>query len=98
MHLDYLDKLIPKRWVLLLRYWLPFFKTPSNFYFECRFFINKLKRLGYQSFPWEKLADLVFIFEKNAGAVAEIDLSKKILDTIFTENSAYRAKTYRMVF
>lgn len=87
MHLDYLDKLIPKRWVLLLRYWLPFFKTPSNFYFECRFFINKLKRLGYQSFPWEKLADLVFIFEKNAGAVAEIDLSKKILDTIFTEKT-----------
>lgn len=87
MHLDYLDKLIPKRWQLLLRYWLPFFKTPSNFYFECRFFINKLKRLGYKSFPWDKLPNLVFIFEKYAYTESEIDVSQKILDTIFIEKT-----------
>jgi hypothetical protein len=85
MHLDYLDQQIPKRWILLLRYWIPFFKTPSSFYFECRSFIDKLKRSGYNYFPWDQLPDLVFIFEKYAFKESEINLSKKIIDIIFTK-------------
>ena len=87
MHLAYLDQQIPKRWILLLRYWLPFFKTPNSFYFECRSFIDKLKRSGYNYFPWYKLPDLVFIFEKYAYKKSEINLSKKIIDIIFTKKS-----------
>lgn len=87
MNLDYLDKKIPKYWLLLLYYWLPFFKTPSDFYFKCRSFIDNLKRSGYNYFPWDKLSDLVFIFEKYAYKELEINLSKQIIDTIFTEKT-----------
>ncbi len=87
MNLDHLDNKIPKRWLLLLRYWLPFFKTPSSFYFECRSFIDNLKRSGYQYFSWDKFPDLVSIFEKYAKKKSEINLSKQIIDTIFTEKT-----------
>lgn len=95
MHLDYLDNLIPKRWQLLLRYWLPFFKTPSSFYFECRFFINKLKRLGYKSFPQDKFPDLIFIFEKHIYRKSEKNLSKKIIDNFFIQKNQYI--TYKLI-
>lgn len=87
MNLDYLDKMIPKRWILLLRYWLPFFITPSIFYFKCRDFIDNLKHSGYHYFPWKKLPDLVFIFEKYAFNKSEINLSKKITNAIFTKKN-----------
>jgi hypothetical protein len=95
MHLDYLDKLIPKRWQLLLRFWLPFFKTPSSFYFECRSFINKLKRLGYKSFPQDKFPDLIFIFEKHASRESETNLSKKIIDNFFIQKNKFI--TYELI-
>ena len=85
MNLDYLDQEIPKYWILLLHYWLPFFKTPSDFYFKCRDFIDDLKRSGYKYFPWRKFPDLLFIFEKYADETSEINISKKIIDTIFTK-------------
>lgn len=87
MNLDHLDNKIPKRWLLLLYYWLPFFKTPSNFYFECRSFIDNLKRAGYHYFSWDKFPDLVFIFEKYAKKKSEINLSKQMIDTIFTKKT-----------
>lgn len=87
MNLDYLDQDIPKYWILLLHYWLPFFKTPSDFYFKCRDFIDELKRSGYKYFPWHKFPDLIFIFEKYAYETSEINISKKIIDTIFTKKS-----------
>ncbi|WP_342146601.1 hypothetical protein [Rickettsiella endosymbiont of Aleochara curtula] len=87
MHLNYLDQMIPKRWVLLLRYWLPFFKSPSDFYFKSRDFIDNLKHSGYHNFPWKKLPDLVFIFEKYAFNKSETNLSKKITNMIFTKKS-----------
>lgn len=87
MHLDYLDQDIPKYWNLLLHYWLPFFKTPSDFYFKCRDFIDNLKRSGCKYFPWHKFPDLLFIFENNAYDASEINISKKIIDTIFTKKS-----------
>jgi hypothetical protein len=87
MNLDYLDQDIPKYWILLLHYWLPFFKTPSDFYFKCRDFIDDLRRSGYKYFPWHKFPDLIFIFEKYAYEASEINISKKIIDTIFTKKS-----------
>lgn len=87
MNLDYLDQDIPKDWILLLHYLLPFFKTPSDFYFKCRDFIDDLKRSGYKYFPWHKFPDLLFIFEKYADETSEINISKKIIDTIFTKKS-----------
>ena len=87
MNLDYLDQDIPKYWILLLHYWLPFFKTPSDFYFKCRDFIDDLKRSGYKYFPWHKFPDLLFIFEKYAYETSEINIAKKIIDTIFTKKS-----------
>ncbi len=85
MNIDYLDQLIPKRWILLLRYWLPFFNTPSDFYFKCRSFIDNLKRSGYQYFPWEKFPDLLFILEKYSNNSAEENIAREIILTIFTE-------------
>ncbi|WP_342228232.1 hypothetical protein [Rickettsiella endosymbiont of Rhagonycha lignosa] len=84
MNLDSLDQDIPKYWILLLHYWLPFFKTPSNFYFKCRNFIDDLKRSG-NYFPWDKFPDLLFIFEEYAYEASEINISKKIIKTIFTK-------------
>ncbi|HEY2566595.1 MAG TPA: hypothetical protein VGH95_02640 [Candidatus Aquirickettsiella sp.] len=87
MNLDYLDQDIPKYWILLLHYWLPLFKTPSDFYFKCRDFIDDLRCSGYKYFPWHKFPDLIFIFEKYAYEASEINISKKIIDTIFTKKS-----------
>jgi len=92
MNLDYLDQDIPKYWILSLQYWLPFFKTPSDFYFKCRNFIDDLKRSGFKYFPWHKFPDLLFIFEKYADETSEINTSKKIIDTIFTKKSQIMTK------
>ncbi|MEN9450564.1 MAG: hypothetical protein RJA83_1182 [Pseudomonadota bacterium] len=87
MHLDYLDQLIPKRWILLLRYWLPFFKTPSIFYFKCRAFIDNLKHSDYRYFPWEKFPSLLSIFEKQAYTVTEKKIASEIISKIFTREN-----------
>lgn len=92
MNLDYFDQDIPKYWILSLQYWLAFFKTPSNFYFKCRNFIDDLKRSGYQYFPWHKFPSLLFIFEKYADETSEINIAKKIIHTIFTKNSQIMTK------
>ncbi len=99
MHLDYLDQLIPKRWILLIRYWLPFFKTPSNFYFRCRDFIDKLKRSGCSHFPWEKFPTLLSIFEKNVCTVTEKKIAREIISKIFTrENKTITLELLILIF
>ena len=99
MHLDYLDQLIPKRWILLIRYWLPFFKTPSNFYFRCRDFIDKLKHSGCSHFPWEKFPNLLSIFEKNVCTVTEKKIAREIISKIFTrENKTITLELLILIF
>ncbi len=87
MNISLLDKLIPKRWVLLLRYYLPFFKKPAPFYWACRQLINALKRTARpHSFPLNRLAELLFILDNYSRNDADlINLAKKIIGLISTE-------------
>ncbi|MGC1854037.1 MAG: hypothetical protein WA659_01495 [Candidatus Aquirickettsiella sp.] len=95
MNIDYLDQLIPKRWILLLHYWLPFFNTPSNFYFKCRAFIDNLKRSGYEYFSWQKFPDLLFILEKYTRNSAEKNIAREIILAIFTRE--YKKITLKLL-
>lgn len=90
MNLDYLDKIIPKRWILLLFYWLPFFKNPSNFYFECRAFIDELVQLD-EAYFWKKFPDLISIFERTTYTQTERKLSLQIISKIFAKEKAITA-------
>jgi hypothetical protein len=91
MNLDYLDKMIPKRWIFLVCYYLPFcyflpfYTEPTAFYFKCRTFIDALKRAGLHQFPLTKLPDLLCILEKNALNNKEIKLTKEIISEIFNK-------------
>lgn len=87
MNLRQLDNNIPKHWVLLLRYYLPFFKKPAPFYFECRQFINHLKKISKnQPFPLNKLPDLLFILDHYSQNDPHlIALAKNIIATITPE-------------
>lgn len=84
MKISTLDKMLPKRWSLLLRYYLPFFKKPEPFYFQCREFINDLKkRNNTQNFPLDKLPELLVILEFYSKNNSElIEFSKKIVGTL----------------
>ncbi len=85
MDLHQLDDIIPKRWILLLRYYLPFFKKPAPFYFECRQFINHLKRTPYYHLL-DALPDLLFILDTySKGDVNLINLSQKIIQMLSPE-------------
>ncbi len=84
MNLDYLNRLIPKRWILLLYYWLPFFQTPTDFYFQSRVFIDHLiKHSISDDFPLEKLPDLMVILVKYAAITNEKKIAQKIITEIF---------------
>jgi hypothetical protein len=86
MNLRQLDNIIPKRWILLLRYYLPFFKKPAPFYFACRQLINDLKRTPPPHlFPLSGLPDLLFVLETYAKDVDLINVAKKIIDLISPE-------------
>lgn len=88
MNLDYLNHLIPKRWILLLYYWLPFFQTPSNFYFQSREFIDHLiKHSIFEDFPLEKLPDLMVILVKYASITNEKKIARKIIAEIFSRKT-----------
>lgn len=94
MNLDYLDHLIPKRWILLLHYWLPFLQTPSDFYFQSRSFVNEevIKKFFSKDFPLEKFPDLVLILVKYAHTQNEKEVAKKIIAEIF----AHKTKKTRL--
>jgi hypothetical protein len=87
MNVSLLDKLIPKRWILLLRYYLPFFKKPAPFYLACRQLINELKKTARpHSFPLNRLAELLFILDNYSKNNADlINLAKKIIGLISAE-------------
>jgi hypothetical protein len=80
MELSYLDQWIPKRWVLLLRYYLPFFKRPEPIYFELRQFINNEKRSPATPFNLDTLFNLFRILDNYPCS----DLSDKIIDSIIS--------------
>lgn len=92
MRLNYLDKFIPGRTILLLLYYLPFLcyflpfgKRPTIFYFKCRNFINKLTRAEH--FPFDQLGDLLGILEKYAIQDVERKIAKDIILEIFIKES-----------
>lgn len=88
MNLDYLNHLIPKRWTLLFYYWLPFFLTPSDFYFQSRVFIDQLiKHSISEDFPLEKLPDLMLILVKYASTTSEKAIAQKIIAEIYTRKT-----------
>lgn len=89
MNLDYLDHLIPKRWILLLHYWLPFWQTPSDFYFESRSFVDEevIKKFFSKDFPLEKFPDLVLILVKYAHTQNEKEVAKKLITEIFARKT-----------
>ncbi|MGB8286320.1 MAG: hypothetical protein WCB98_00100 [Candidatus Aquirickettsiella gammari] len=87
MDLPQLDNIIPKRWILLLRYYLPFFKKPAPFYFKCRQLINELKRTSPNHlFPLNSLPDLLFILDTYSENDTDlIFVAKKIIALISPE-------------
>ena len=87
MNLPQLDDIIPKRWILLLRYYLPFFKKPAPFYFKCRQLINELKRTSPNHlFPLNSLPDLLFILDTYSKNDTDlIFVAKKIIALISPE-------------
>src|SRR5436190_1007533 len=94
MNLDYLDSIIPKRWILFVYYWLPFLPTPSYFYFQSRSFIDQLKRSSSKNFPLEKLPDLLHILVQYASTIEEKEAAQKMIAEIFT----HKTKTVRLEF
>lgn len=88
MDLSYLDRLIPKRWVLLLRYYLPFFKRPAPLHFKLREFINKEQHARNTVFNLTTLFDLLVILDSYSqpdpnNKLSELtNLSDTILDCI----------------
>lgn len=87
MNLVNLDKMLPKRWVLLLRYYLPFFKTPTPFYFKCREFINSLRKQRLKDFSMDKLPEFLLILENYSKNNPElINFSEKIIYMITDEH------------
>lgn len=97
MNVDYFDQMIPKRWILLLSYWLPFLKTPSSFYFECRAFIDELMPLD-NDFFWKKFPDLVSIFEHAAENKTERILILEILYKIFSKEKKITLQGLALLF
>ncbi len=87
MNLPQLDDIIPKRWILLLRYYLPFCKKPAPFYFKCRQLINELKRTSPNHlFPLNSLPDLLFILDTYSKNDTDlIFVAKKIIALISPE-------------
>lgn len=87
MDLRQLDDIIPKRWVLLLYYYLPFLKKPASFYLKCRQLINELKRISpNHSFPLSRLPDLLLILDTYSKNNADlIYVGQKIIRMIRTE-------------
>ena len=87
MNLPQLDDIIPKRWILLLRYYLPFCKKPAPFYFKCRQLINELKRTSPNHlFPLNSLPDLLFILDTYSKNDTDlIFVAKKIIALISSE-------------
>ena len=87
MNLPQLDDIIPKRWILLLRYYLPFCKKPAPFYFKCRQLINELKRTSPNHlFPLNSLPDLLFILDTYSENDTDlIFVAKKIIALISPE-------------
>lgn len=78
-----LNRMLPKRWNLLLRYYLPFLKTPPPFYFKCREFIDKLNRKSPNDFPLTKLTELLDILANYSENDPElIRLAKNIIATL----------------
>ena len=87
MNLPQLDDIIPKRWILLLRYYLPFCKKPAPFYFKCRQLINELKRTSPNHlFLLNSLPDLLFILDTYSKNDTDlIFVAKKIIALISPE-------------
>ncbi|MDQ8039753.1 MAG: hypothetical protein REH83_05035 [Rickettsiella sp.] len=78
---NYLDKLTPKRWVLIIRNYLFWFKKPAPFYFKLRAFINKIKKQSKGLFDFNSLIELLTILEEkdnDKNAILE-DLKNKII-------------------
>lgn len=95
MNLDYLNHLIPKRWILSLYYWLPFFQTPTTFYFQSREFLDQLiKHSISEDFPIDKLPNLMVILVKYASITNEKKVAQKIIAEIF----ARKTKKIRLSF
>lgn len=83
MNLAYLDKVIPSYWTLSMRYWLPFFETPSEFYFKSRSFIDKLNSGGHNTFPLKILPNFIFILDHYAKEEIENKLAQQTIAKIF---------------
>ena len=89
MNLSYLDRLIPKRWVLLLRYYLPFFKNPEPFHFKLREFINKKKHEPNAQFNLSTLYDL-FIILDNYSQPDPDNILNTLIDEIIDSTIFYQ--------
>ncbi|WP_218813393.1 hypothetical protein [Rickettsiella endosymbiont of Dermanyssus gallinae] len=85
MDLTYFDSLVPQRWVLWLRYYLPFFKTPAPLYFKLREFINSKKYELDTQFNLNTLYDLFVILDTHSQPDPDNTLNSlidKIMDNI----------------
>ncbi|BBB15183.1 hypothetical protein RVIR1_06860 [Candidatus Rickettsiella viridis] len=91
MDLRYFDRLIPPRWALLFRYYLPFFKKPPPLYFKLREFINKKKYEPNTPFNLNTLYDLFVILDNYSQLDPDNTLNAlidKIIDsTIFYQQN-----------
>jgi hypothetical protein len=87
MNWNRLNALVPKRWVLLLRYYLPFFKKPESSYFRLRQFINKkVKIKASNTFDITLFSEFLTII--NNYSISD-NLRKMLITSIMPNDSAF---------
>lgn len=89
MDLTHFDRLIPQRWALWLRYYLPFLKKPAPLYFKLREFINKKKSEPDTQFNLHTLYDLFVILDNYAQPDPDKTLNA-LIDAVIESTISYQ--------